>query len=418
MKTECLQNGRQRSQMWRRLASIPLWVVLITAAVAWPQAPSTGASGRGGRGIMGDLQHPLMAIGAPAPDFALPGVDGKIHRLNEYGSAKVLAITFECNHCPVSQIYEGRIRKLYEDYKDKGVALVAINHNNPKSVRLNELGYTDLEDSLPEMKIRAQNRHITWPYLYDGETQTLATKFGVVATPHIFIFDQDRKLRYEGHIDDNQVESLAKAHEARDAIEALLAGKPVAVTHTRAFGCSTKWLSKATGAGSREEEMTKIQAEPVKLDMAGAGELKKLRTSAPGKVLVVAFWSVKCPTCAGVFHDLETTYRMYRARAFQFVTVATDAPSDKPAVMAFLQKQYASGPNLQFATNAKSGLQAAFGAKWRAGMPYTVVIAPDGTKVLYEKEGKIDLLALRRTVLATMSDTTGYPGNQAYWAGN
>jgi peroxiredoxin len=406
----------RRWRICRWLAPCPLWIFLLTVTAAWPQARPAGAAARGGRGIQPDTEHPIMAIGTLAPDFALPGIDGKIHRLREYASAKVLAIAFECNHCPVSQIYEGRIKRLYQDYKDKGVALVAINRNNPKSVRLNELGYTDLEDSLPEMKIRAENRHITWPYLYDGQTQTLATKFGVVATPHIFIFDQDRKLRYEGHIDDNQVESLAKAHDARDAIEALLAGKPVAVTDTRAFGCSTKWLSKATGAGSREEEMKKIQAEPVKLDMAGAGELKRLRTSAPDKVLVVMFWSTRCPDCAGVFHDLETTYRMYRQRAFQFVTVSTDAPLDRPAVMAFLQKQYASGPNLQFATNDKTGLQAAFGAKWKMGTPYTVVIAPDGKEVLYEKEGKIDLLALRRTALANMADTRGYPGNQAYWA--
>lgn len=419
MQAECLQSpgSERRSRLSRCLASIPLWIGLMSAAAAWPQTSPAPAAGRGGRSITGDPEHPLMAIGTPAPDFALPGIDGKVHHLNEYAKAKVLAITFECNHCPVSQIYESRIKKLYEDYKDKGVALVAINPNNPKSARLDELGYTDVEDSLPEMKIRAENRHISWPYLYDGETQTVANKFGVVATPHIFIFDQERKLRYEGHIDDNQVESLAKTHEARDAIEALLADKPVAVTDTRAFGCSTKWLSKATGANSREAEMAKIQAEPVKLDMAGADELKKLRASAPGKVLAVAFWSAKCPTCAGVFHDLETTYRMYRQRAFQFVTVATDGPGDKPAVMAFLQAQYASGPNLQFATNDRSGLQAALGAKWKLGVPYTIVIGPDGTKVLYEKEGKIDLLALRRTVLANMADTRGYPGNQAYWAG-
>ncbi len=402
-----------RSAPW--LAPIRLWVVLFIAAIAWPQAPEP-ARGRGGRGIQPDPAHPIMAIGTPAPDFALPGVDGKIHRLSEYAKAKILAIAWECNHCPVSQIYQGRVRKLYEDYKDKGLALVAINPNNPNSVRLSELGYTDSNDSLPEMKIRAEYRRITWPYLYDGETQTLAAKFGVVATPHIFIFDQDRKLRYQGRIDDNQVESLVKTQDARNAIEALLAGKPVPVADTRAFGCSTKWLSKAIGTGSREEEMKKIQAEPVKLEMAGVEELKKLRVSAPDKVLVVMFWSTKCSACPAVFQDLETTYRMYRQRAFQFVTVSTDAPGDKAAVMAFLQQQYASGPNLQFATDDKAGLQAAFGAKWRLGTPYTIVIAPDGKKVLYEKEGRIDLLALRRTVLANMADTAGYPGNRAYWA--
>ncbi len=175
----------------------------------------------------------------------MPGVDGKVHKSSEYGGTKVLAVVFESNHCPVSQLYESRIEKIYEDYRRKGVTLVAINPNNPKAVRLNELGYTDVTDSLPEMKLRAAFRGIAWPYLYDGETQALSMKFGAVATPHIFLFDQDRKLRYQGRIDDNQREELVKTHDARDALDAMLEGRPVAVAETRAFGCTTKWMSKS-----------------------------------------------------------------------------------------------------------------------------------------------------------------------------
>ena len=117
-----------------------------------------------------------MKIGTPAPDFTLPGIDGKDHSLNEYTKTKLLAIVFESNHCPVSQLYEGRIKQLYQDYKDKGLTLVAINPNNASAIRLNELGYTDVTDSLPEMKIRAAYRHIEWPYLYDGANQAVAIK--------------------------------------------------------------------------------------------------------------------------------------------------------------------------------------------------------------------------------------------------
>ncbi len=393
--------------------------VCLTVAIASAQPPASGGSGRGaraGRGIQADPDHPIMPIGTHIPDFTLPGADGKMHKLSEWASAKILVITFECNHCPESQNYESRIKKLYEDYKGRGVALVAINPNNPASVRLNELGYTDLEDSLPEMKIRLADRHITWPYLYDGETQTTATKFGVVATPHVFIFDGDRNLRYQGQIDDNQRPDLVKVQPARDALEALLAGKPVPATDTRAHGCSTKWLSKAVGSQSREAEMEKIKLEPVKLDMADADALKKLRANPSGKVRVVTFWSTKCSGCADSFHDLQTTYRMYRLRAFDFVTVATDAPADKAAVTDFLQKQYASGPNL-LASVDHSAVQAAFGEKWKPNTLFTAVIDADG-KIVYKKEGKLalqDLLTLRRNVLARMPDTAGYPGNHAYW---
>jgi peroxiredoxin len=400
--------------------SLAIALLLLTASLAWPQAATgpggRGGSGRGGgRGLQTDPDHPIMPIGTHIPDFTLPGADGKTHSLSEWVNAKILAVVFECNHCPVSQIYEGRIKKLYDDYRGKGVALVAINPNNPGSVRLNEEGYTDLEDSLPEMKLRLADRHITWPYLYDGETQTTATKFGVVATPHIYIFDQERKLQYQGRIDDNQNEALVKSQDARAALDALLAGKPVPVANTRAFGCSTKWLSKAVGSQSRGAEMERIKAEPVKLDTAGADELKKLRANSSGKVQVVTFWSTKCATCADTFQDLETTYRMYRLRAFTLVTVATDPLADKPAVMDFLQKQYASGTNLQ-STLDHNALQAAFGEKWKANSLFTEVIAQDGT-VIYRKEGKLalpDLLTLRRISQAHMPDT-GYPGSQAYW---
>jgi hypothetical protein len=128
--------------------------------------------------------HPILAPGSAAPDFALPGIDGKVHTLGEYKDAKILAVMFICNHCPTSQLYEGRMMKLVDDYKPKGVAFVAINPNDPQAVTLSELGYTDLTDSQEDMKIRAAYRHFNFPYLYDGETQrvTEATKSASCST--------------------------------------------------------------------------------------------------------------------------------------------------------------------------------------------------------------------------------------------
>lgn len=408
--------------------------LFLTVTPAWSQTPAPragrGASGRGGGGLRPDAEHPIMKIGTHIPDFTLPGADGRNHSVREWASAKFLMIVFECDHCPESQNYESRIKALYEDYKGKGVQLVAINPNNPASVRLNELGYTDLEDSLPEMKLRMADRHITWPYLYDGETQTTATKFGVVATPHVFIFDQNRNLRFEGQIDDNQVPERAHTHDTRAALDELLAGKPVTVTDTRVHGCSTKWLSKAVGSQSREAELQNIMKEPVKLDTVDADGLRKLRANGSGKVQVVTFWSAKCAACADSFHALETTWRMYRLRAFDLVTVNTDPAADKSAVNDFLDKQHASGRNLQSSVDL-AATQAAFGEKWKSGSMFTIVLGSDG-KVLYRKEGLLvraggfpialldatpspDLLNLRRSILANMPDTTGYPGNKAYW---
>ena len=376
-------------------------------AAARGQAPAQGT----GRGIQANLEHPVLPIGSPLPSFSLPGVDGKTHTAAQYSGTRLLAIVFESNHCPVSQLYESRIEKLYEDYRRKGVTLVAINPNNPKTVRLDELGYTDVTDSLPEMKLRARLRGIDWPYLYDGDTQAVSIKFGAVATPHIFVFDKERKLRYQGRIDDNQREELVKTHDARNAIDALLADRPVPVAETTAFGCTTKWLSKASGV---EQEWARIQAEPVAVDMVGAEELKKLRANATDKVMLVNFWSTGCADCTGQLFDLETTYRMYRKRAFDLVTINVNSPADAPAVLAVLKKEHASSQNKQFATDDRASLQAAWGEKWNLGLPLTMVIAPGG-EVLYKKEGKIDILEVRRTILAAMPDTKGYIGSKAYW---
>src|SRR5689334_23260625 len=171
-------------------------------------------------------QPKTLDIGATAPDFKLPGVDGKTYTLADFADAKLLVIVFTCNHCPTAQAYEKRIKAIDADYKDKGVRLLAISPNDPKAIRLDELGYTDLSDSFDEMKIRAKEHDFKFPYLYDGETQATARAYGVVATPHVFIFDQQRMLRYVGRIDDSDVKQV-KSRDACNAIDALLAGKPV-----------------------------------------------------------------------------------------------------------------------------------------------------------------------------------------------
>jgi peroxiredoxin len=356
-------------------------------------------------------EHPTLAIGSPAPDFSLPGIDGKTHTLSEYKDSQLLAIVFTCNHCPTAQLYETRIKKLVDDFQSKSVAFVAIQPNDPQAIRLSELGYTDVSDSFDEMKIRAEYRHFNFPYLDDGDTQSVSRAYGPKATPHIFIFDNNRKLRYEGRVDDSQRASLVKSQDARKALEALLAGKAVGVAHTPAFGCSTKWKSKID---SQLDELKKAQAEPVKLEMATADDLKKLRTNPTGKVLLVNFWATWCGPCLTEFPDLENTFRMFRRRDFDLVTVSTNLPDEKAGVIKLLQAQHASNRNLQFATEDTYGLQAAFDPHWEAGVPYTMVIAPGG-KVLYQKQGEIDILEVRRAILANLENET-YVGHPGYWA--
>ena len=135
--------------------------------------------------------------------------------------------------------------QLYQDFHPKGVEFVMISPNNPQAVCLEEIGYSDLGDSFEEMKIRAKDKKYPMPYLYDGEKQETAKAYGPTTTPHVFIFDSQRKLRYCGRIDEMENPYVkATQHDTKNAIAALLEGKPVPVEKTKTFGCSIKWASK------------------------------------------------------------------------------------------------------------------------------------------------------------------------------
>ena len=352
---------------------------------------------------------PTLAIGSAAPDFHLPGIDGQVHSLADYGSARILVIVFTCDHCPTAQLYEGRIKQLAADYKEKGVALVAIQPNDPKAVRLDEMGYTDVGDSLEEMKIRAAYRHFNFPYLYDGATQSVARAYGPVSTPHVFIFDGQRKLRYQGRVDSSMRENLARIHDARDAIDALLAGKPVANPVRPTMGCSIKWSTK----GGQAEELLRINAQPVKLDMASAADLTALRRNTSGKVVLVDFWTTWCGPCVEEFPEFEKMYRMYGKRAFDVVTVSAQFPDERKGVFAFLEREHATSRNVLFSSDDTYALMAAFDPKWNGGVPYTVLLGPGGV-VLFSTQGAADALELRRLILRHLPDDD-YIGQQAYW---
>jgi peroxiredoxin len=356
--------------------------------------------------------HPTLALGSPAPDFALPGVDGQIHKLSDYASSPILVVVFTCNHCPIAQMYEKRIQQLATDYKDKGVAVVAIQGNDPQAIRIDELDSSDVSDTLPEMKIRVQYKHLTYPYLYDGDTQKVTRAYGPQATPHAFIFDQQRHLRYEGRIDNSYRTELVKTQEARNAIDALLAHKEVAVKHTGVFGCSTKWSEKAAG---RQAALEKINEQPVTVQMISKAELSKLRTNPTHQMILIDFWATWCGSCIVEFADLQDTLRMYGARDYSVVTVSANMPDEQPSVSRFLQKKHATSRNYLFDSQDTASLQTAFDPKWDSAVPYTILLSGDG-KVLYKQLGSADMLELKRIILANLP--SDYKGFNQYWKNN
>lgn len=361
--------------------------------------------------LYAETAHPILPVGAAAPDFALPGVDGKVHKLSDYAGSRVLAVIFTCDHCPIAQMYETRIEKLYEEYKDRGVAVVAIEGNDPKATTIDELDSSDAGDTLEDMKVRVQYKHLRYPYLYDGASQSATRAYGPQATPHVFIFDAERHLRYQGRFDNSYRIEKVVTNDTRNAIDALLANKEVAVDHTAVFGCSTKWQDKEP---LRVASQQKLDAQPISVDMVDAAELKKLRANSGDDYTLVAIWATWCTSCIAEFSDLQDTLRMYSDRGFKLVTVSVNTPDEKPSVLRLLQKKHATSRNLIFSSDDTAALQAAFDPKWQSAVPYTLLLGPNG-KVLYSSLGSVDVLDLRRKILAAMP--SDYIGFNKYWMG-
>ncbi len=374
------------------MRSTLMWLVYGALALTW------GASGV----VAAPEGFTELKIGDAAPDFDLPGVDGKNHRLAEFTDAKLLLVVFTCNHCPTAQAYEERIKQLHADFKDSGVALVAISPNDDQALRLDELGYTDLGDSFADMKLRAEKRGYEFPYLYDGDTQKVAAAYGVVATPQVFLFDQDRKLRYSGRIDDSEVKTV-KSHDARTAIEALLAGKPVPVEQTRTFGCSTKWSEKRADAAA---SLKKWDEEPVELESLDEETLAKLAANDTDQLLVINVWATWCGPCVKELPEFVTINRMYRQRRFRLVTICLDEPEQKEDALAVLRENHVSCTNYFPAIADRDKLADLLDKEWKGPLPHTVLIAPGG-KVVYRQTGEIRPLELREEIVNVLGRTYG-----------
>lgn len=182
-----------------------------------------------------------LEIGKTAPEFSLPGTDGKTYNYKDIAGEKGTLVIFTCNHCPYAVAYQKRIIDLTAKYKPQGIGVVAISSNDAKA-------YPD--DSFAKMKERADSMKYNFPYLYD-ESQAVALQYGPKVTPHIFLFDAKGTLVYRGRIDDSAKENEVKKRELTDALDALIAGRGIPTATTTAFGCSIKWRADVLATGKK-----------------------------------------------------------------------------------------------------------------------------------------------------------------------
>jgi thiol-disulfide isomerase/thioredoxin len=337
-----------------------------------------------------------LAIGSKAPDFKLPGVDGKTYSLASFSKSKLLVIIFTCNHCPTAQAYEDRMIQMTKEYAPKGVAFLAISPNDPDAVRLDELGYSDMGDTFDEMKLRSKQKKYNFPYLYDGKTQLTSKAYGAVATPHVFIFDKTRLLRYQGRIDDVEKPTKTPNHlDTRNALDELLGDKEVTVKTTKVFGCSVKWAEKKE-EGERFKQ--RWASEPVSVDLIDEQGIRELLKNNSDKLRLINVWATWCGPCVAEFPDFITINRMYRGRDFEFISVSADAPSQKEKVLKFLKGKEASSKNYLFSLDDKYKLIEAIDPKWQGALPYTILVEPGG-KIVYGKQGAINPAQIKKAIV-------------------
>lgn len=385
---------------------------LTILSAAEPSAKKKSSAGRGevSGGLPADARK--LNLGDPAPDFRLLGIDGQHHALADYRAAKLLMVVFLSNHCPYSHAAETRLIPLAREFQAKGLAVVAINPNSPAGIRIDELGYSKYNDSYEEMKLYARDAGFPFPYLYDGDTQVAAKAYGCLATPHVFLFDTTRRLRYVGRVDDSRFEdaTTVTSHDARNAVVELLAGRPVTKPTTPVMGCSTKWNAKRDDVAKAEE---KWQVEPVELARVDADGVARLAKNDSNRLRLINVWATWCAPCVAEFPTLVSLARRLGNRDYEMVTISLDDPKQEPQVRRFLERQHVAAPgrlkrllaaegrgplNLLYTGASTDALVQALDPQWPGPLPHTLLVAPGG-RVLYRRNGPVDAEELKNATL-------------------
>jgi peroxiredoxin len=354
-----------------------------------------------------------LQLGDAAPDFKLIGVDDKHYTLNDFKQHKFLLVVFLSNHCPYSHAAESRMVPWINKMKAKGLGVVAIQPNSPDAITVDELGYSKYSDSFEEMKLYAAENHFTFPYLYDGKTQEVAKAYGALATPDLFIFDENRKLRYSGRFDDSRFEDpkTVTKHDAINAFDDLVAGKDVRVAYARPMGCAVKWLTKLEKVAAANHAVW--QHEPITLEPIGAAAIAELAKNPTKKLRLVNVWATWCGPCVAEFPELVKFSRRLKRRDFEVITISMDAPADQAKALKFLEAQHAGMPariketlkeekrttnNYIYTEASTDTLVQALDPQWPGPIPHTVLIAPGG-EIIWRHNGAFDPVVLGRAIL-------------------
>lgn len=341
-----------------------------------------------------------LSIGQPAADFALNDLQGKAHTLRAY-RGRTVALVFLSTECPFSNAYHERLRAIAADYAGRGVDVLGIN-SHP-------------DETIERIREHAKKNHLAFPILKD-EGSRVADGYGATRTPEVFVIDAAGVLRYHGRIDNAKEPARVKRSDLREALDELLAGKPVSVAETKSFGCPVKMVRKP--AAAVEERSAAIDRLPAFVNAfvpqakkkapakrpaaakpaAGAPrvallkpkDFETLKNGTKGKVLVINFWATWCGPCVAEFPEFIAIDQKYRDKGVEMVGISADDVTDlKTKVIAFLKERKATFRNFVQDTDDPQEMVDVVDKDWPGVLPATFVYDKQGARV-YKRYGIID----------------------------
>ncbi len=312
------------------------------------------------------------AIGRPAPDFRLKDLNGKLHELKDY-RGKTTVIGFISARCPVSNAYQDRVRALAEEYNQKGVVFIGINSSS--------------DEALDEIRSHAAASRFKFTILKD-EGSVIADAYAAERTPTVYVVDAEGVLRYQGRIDNSQNPRMVRRGDLREALNQILAGKPVSVAETKAMGCLIKRSqNKPRPALAKVSQIAADEPEVGLLKPAGyAGLLKQ----SEGKILIVNFWATWCGPCVAEFPEFVAIDTKYRDRGLRVIGISADETAEiKTKVVPFLKQQKARYENFVQDVEDPQDMIDVVNKDWSGTLPATFVYGKAG-KPIYTRFGIID----------------------------
>jgi len=345
------------------------------------------------------LLHPeALGSSEKLPDFSLPGIDGKFYTNADFGRSETLAVVFLSNHCRISQLFQDQLLKIRERFSPKQMGIVAISPNFEEAILPDELAYSDLGDSLEEMKKRAYRKKYSFPYLYDGKEQHLTKKLGVKITPTVFLYDRKRNLVYEGKIGNHETPNRMETSDLFQNIVENLSGAAGKIKRTKVFGTSIKFQDDLPIA---EKVRARNARETVKLTQADERKLSFYLTHKTYKPKLFYVWQAEDKECRDNLVKISSVYKIFRKRGLRVFTVCISNMDNFEKALDHLKQSQMSSINFMVSGHEIGPLIKVAPKELQQITPFFRLIGSDG-KMLIGGRGEISSDRLRIEIIKAL----------------